>query len=221
MKALFAATALTAFAGTALAGGTLIAQFDLQDHPDANENPPPYGLRLDGIIAPGTATLSINQFSDTVLSVFDDGGILSINISGTLFGGAVSGGSYVGGGEAYEIDMNYVVGVTDLFGGWNVSGFDAMNAGTLTRVSDNTEFDLYGMPNLVDNVLNFRPDGYRLDNDEDTWVGRGWITDQIDGTDPLNGERDWIFTAIDREIPAPGAAALLAMGGLLSTRRRR
>jgi hypothetical protein len=220
MKAFLAATALTAFAGTALAGGTLIAQFDLQDHPDANENPPPYGLRVDGIIAPGTATLSINQFSDTVLSVFDDGGILSINIQGTLWGGGVSGGSYISA-EAYEIDMNYVVGVSDLFGGWNVSGFDAMNAGTLTRVSDNTEFEIYGMPNLVDNVLNFRPDGYRLDGDDDTWVGRGWITDQIDGTDPLDGERDWIFTAIDREIPAPGAAALLAMGGLLSTRRRR
>lgn len=173
---------------------------------------------MDNIIGMGLATLSLDHFGDTMLTVYDDNGDLSINIQGTLWGGVVSGGSYVSA-EAYTIDMTYSVGVADNFGGWVVTGFDAANMGVLTRVSDNMAWDLFAMTEPSNNAFLFRPDGYRLDMDDDTWVGRGWITDQSDGTDPLNGARDWIFQAT--EVPAPGTAVLALSGVLAMSRRRR
>jgi uncharacterized protein (TIGR03382 family) len=149
--------------------------------------------------------------------VYDDGGVLSINISGTLHGGVVDGlGGYVSA-ASYAVDFNYSVGVSASDGGWIVTGFDAANMGTLTNLDTNDSVDMYakGMP---DTFL-FLPDDHRLDTDGNDWVGRGWITDQADGSDPLGGTRDWLFTAT--EIPAPGAFALLGLGGFIASRRRR
>lgn len=217
MKQVGACALLGATAMTANAGGLVIGQFALHDHPDAYEAPPPYGLRVDNIIGSGLSTLSLDQFSDTVLTVYDDGGNLSININGTLWGGEVSGNAYVSP-EAYTVDMTYSIGVNPDFGGWLVTGFDSANAGTITRVSDNMSWDIFGMPSMTGAVLHFRPDGYRLDGDDSTWVGRGWITDQSDGSDPLQGARDWIFTAT--VIPAP-STGLIALTGVLAMSRRR
>lgn len=201
----------------AQAGGLVIGEYLLGDHPNGNQNPPPYGLRLDNMLGAGIATLSIGYYNDTVLTVYDDGGNLSINISGTLHGGVVDGsGGYVSA-ASYAVDFNYSVGVSATGGGWVVSGFDAANMGTLTNLDTNDTIDMYakGMP---DTFL-FLPDGHRLGGDDSSWVGRGWITDQVDGSDPLGGTRDWLFTAT--EIPAPGAFALLGMGGFIASRRRR
>lgn len=217
MKQVGTCALLGVMAMTANAGGLVIGQYALSDHPDANENPPPYGLRADNIVGAGTATLSLDHFSDTLLTVYDDNGDLSINIQGTLWGGSVSGGSYISA-EAYTVDMTYTVAVEALFGGWRVTGFSDMNAGTITRVSDNFSWDIYAGTEPSNNSFIFRPDGYRLDGDDSTWVGRGWITDQSDGTDPLGGARDWIFTAT--EIPAP-STGLIALTGVLAMSRRR
>ena len=202
---------------SASAGGLVIAEFQLGDHPNGNQNPPPYGLRLDNLLGAGIATLSIGYYNDTVLTVHDNGGVLSINIAGTLYGGLVDGsGGYISA-TSYAVDFTYAVGVVASGGGWVVNSFDPSNMGTLTNLDTNAvlEFYDYGTP---DTFL-FLPDDHRLDTDANDWVGRGWLTDQTDGTDPYSGARDWLFTAT--VIPAPSAIALLGMGGLVATRRRR
>jgi uncharacterized protein (TIGR03382 family) len=217
MKAITAGIVLATTTMGASAGGLLIGEYQLGDHPNGNQNPPPYGLRLDNVLGSGIATLSIGYHNDTVLQVYDDGGDLSIHISGTLHGGLVNGsGGYVSAAD-YSVDFSYSVGVSASGGGWIVTGFDAANMGTLTNLDTNDTIDLYakGMP---DTFL-FLPDDHRLDTDANDWVGRGWLTDQSDGSDPLGGTRDWLFTAT--EIPAPSALALMGLGGLVSTRRRR
>jgi hypothetical protein len=45
-------------ASSANAGGLVIAEYQLGDHPNGNQNPPPYGLRLDNMLGAGTTTLS-------------------------------------------------------------------------------------------------------------------------------------------------------------------
>lgn len=217
MNTIITSAALAATTMAASAGGLVIAEYQLGDHPNGNQNPPPYGLRLDNMLGSGVATLSIGYHNDTVLTVIDDGGDLSINISGTLHGGLVDGfGDYVSASD-YAVDFTYSVGVVASGGGWVVSTIDSANSGTLTNLDTNDVTTLYttGMP---DTFL-FLPDDHRLDTDANDWVGRGWITDQTDGSDPLGGTRDWLFTAT--EIPAPGALALLGLGGMVSVRRRR
>jgi MYXO-CTERM domain-containing protein len=219
MKYMIAIAAVSAAAMSASAGGLTIGQYLLGDHPGGGENPPPYGLRLDGIVGAGAATLSLGHHSDTILTVIDDGGTLSINISGTLYGGAVDGmGGYVSA-TSYAIDMDYVIGVSDEGNGWAVNGFTASNSGTLTNLDTMAVIDLYGKDNSAGLVFAFLADGHRLTGDDTSWVGRGWITDQSDGTDPHSGFRDWLFTAT--EVPAPGAFALVGLGGLCASRRRR
>ena len=211
--ALVAGTAFSAFAGS-----TVVGQYLLGDHPDGNQSPPPYGLRIDNILDAGAITLSIGHHNDTVLTVYDDGGNLSINISGTLYGGLLDGvGGYVSA-ESYAVDFTYGVNVNALANGWEVNGFDAGNAGTLTNLGTNVVTDLYGKPNMSGLNFAFLADGHRL-GDNTTWVGRGWLTGEVDGSDPLAGDRDWLFTAT--EIPAPGSFALLGLGGLVAARRRR
>jgi len=203
----------------ASAGGLDIGVFQLNDHPGGGENPPPYGLRLDGILGAGIATLSLDFYNDTILTVHDNGGALSINISGTLYGGLVDNlGGYISA-NTYDVDFTYTVGVNGVSNGWDVNGFDVGNIGTVTNTDTNDVTTIYGKPNDLGLNFAFLADGHRLDGDNSSWVGRGWVTDQADGSDPYAGFRDWLFTAT--EVPAPGALALLGLGGLISTRRRR
>ena len=141
-----------------------------------------------------------------------------MNITGTLYGGEVVGGAYVDPHD-YEVDFWYHLNVSDTGNGWIVDGFDAGNTGTLTNTDDNTAYTLYGKANDQDRVFEFLADGFRLDNDDSSWVGRGWLTPNSDGTNSLGGQQDWIFTATT--IPAPGAAALFGIAGICASRRRR
>lgn len=199
------------------AGGLVIGEFALADHPDGSAAPPLYGLRLDNILDSGTVTLSMDHFGDTVLTVVDDGGNLSINIAGTLWGGQISGNAYVSA-EAYVVDMNYTVNVNPNGGGWVVAGVDAANSGSITRVSDNMSWDLYTVSDGSNSFV-FRPDDHRLPTDANDWVGRGWLSTNDDGTDSGGGNQDWLFTAT--EIPAPGSALLALAGVAVMGRRRR
>ena len=180
--------------------------------------PPAYGLRLDNVVAPGLAVLSMDEFGDSRLVVSEDAGNLSIRITGTLWGGSVVLNSFVSP-QAYAIDFTYSVNVADLMNGWDVHAFNTMNTGTLTNVNTNQEYTLYGKADMTGLVFQFLGDGLRIPSDNSTFVGRGWLTTLADGTDSNGGAQDWLF--VGTPVPAPGALALLGLGGLTATRRRR
>jgi len=116
-----------ATASTASAG--LIAQFILDDHPDASQSPPPYGLRLDNFFSGSGGSGGVTTFSfgnapgNVLLSVFDDNnsdrGVpsLRINISGVVSGGEDSG---YGQGD-WSLSMDYTMNVAANGNGWIVN----------------------------------------------------------------------------------------------------
>lgn len=206
---------------SASSGGLVIAEFELGDHPDGNAAEPFYGLRLDNMLAPGVVTLSMDHFNNTRMSVIEYNGVLSMHITGTLYGGAVNDHAYVDA-HSYEVNFTYALNVTDAGNGWEVNSFDAGNTGTITDLDTNEVTTLFGKANSSDLVFSMLADGHRLSGDSSSWVGRGWLTDNSDGSMPGAGAQDWLFTATKLpEVPAPSAIALLGLGGMLSSRRRR
>ena len=137
-------------AGGANAG--VIYQQRLVDHPDGNQNPPPYGLRIDNIFRStdsgatllgsdgnGATTFSFshaqsNVFIQIIDDIGNDGIADRIRIFGTAYGGMDQSNQVgVGAGE-YEIEMNYFANVTTVAGpdgGWRASA-SSSNVGTIT-----------------------------------------------------------------------------------------
>lgn len=220
-----AAGAALSISGVAFAGPTVIAEFAIHDHPEAGLLPPSYALRLDEVFGGDPATYSADTFENATLTVMQDGaGAFSINISGTFFGGPDNGSDWVNPFEI-EVSMNYTANVVELANGWQVNGFTTMNSGTFTRVDTNQSVTLYGMESMnvgdgpIGSTFVFASDGHRIDGDDSTWVGRGWLTSNTDGSAIGDPAQDWLFSATI--IPAPSALALLGMGGLAAARRRR
>lgn len=219
------------FSGAAQAGMSTTV-FALADHPDSDENPPPYGLRFDDIFTEiggtgGVTSFSMNAFGDTTLTVTDDGvGGLTIDITGTLYGGVDNGGSYGYGEGAFALDFTYAVSVAADGTGWVVNDEDPLNSGTLTALAGNadiamgTVFDFYGQVTEGGPIFIFNNDGWRLENHPEfdpltTWVGRGWHSN-----DTVGGVlHDFIF--VGELIPTPGAAMVLLGGGVFGAARRR
>jgi len=230
--------AALALAGVANAG--LLAQFELADHPDASQAPPPYGLRLDNFFANsggegGVTTFSFNTEGGVRLSVFDEtefgdrtGSTLRINISGEVFGGESSGF----GVGSYFLDFNYTMHVSPMDDGWVVTNADPNNSGTLTPVFGVEDGRGGGAEYLTffdqnneeeDASFQFLGDGHRLDSLDrgslQLLVGRGWLTFNQDNTDSA-GTQDFLF--VGRIIPLPSAAGMGLVGlGLVVSRRRR
>lgn len=220
MKSMMCCAAIVAFAG--VANASTVTQFRLGDHPDGSQNPPPYGLRFDGLFGGhSVATFSMDHFADTTLTVTDNGGNINMHIVGTLYGGLVDGaGGYVSP-DIYYLDFSYTVNVQAQTNGWIAFGEHAGDAGSLIRDhagSPSTNpadfFALETKAQTSGEAFFFLADGHRLP-DNDSWVGWGWFQPRnSDG-----GSQDFLFTA--DLIPAPASACLLAFGGLMSARRRR
>lgn len=213
----------------------------LGNHPDANQNPPPYGLRLDDLflqaVTAGSVTNAVGgvtSFSfdpadgaNMVLTTTTVGPNVEINIAGTAFGGVDTGVTYGFGAGLYDIDFTYRVNVTEVAGpdgGFTVSPNSAMNNGTITAqagitdVAAGTTWTLYDQS---DNSFQLLADGHRLGSfpailAQDPFVGRGWVTFNADGSN-TSGTQDWLF------IPEPSCLALMCIGGIgfLSRQRRR
>jgi len=222
MRTQLAAAAIVVAAGTmpALAGGTLVRQFSLFDHPDGGVNPQAYGLRLDGFNDATPVTFSFEDRnsgeSNVRLQVFDDGVNLEIRIHGTVWGNSASGGDDYGD---FLLDVTYTVNTQGT--GWQSAHANAGNLiGTLDHMPTGMQTDL-GEVDLFERsdgsgTFRFLEDGFRLAGDSSTWVGRGWVNGDDGNTN------DFLFTAV---VPLPPAAfaglgMLAGMGAYRRLRRR-
>lgn len=214
------------------AQGALITSFALRDHPDGLLNPPPYGLRFDGVFSsapfnrPGEATFSFNAFNNVVLSVFQDApAVYRITISGMVFGGIDAGATYGFGAGAYSLSFEYAANVTPSGTGWIVTTDSPLNDGTLTSLGnpDVPAGTVFAMQDKLGNPPGYSfallQDEHRLpgypEAGQGYWVGRGWMQGHMD---PVT--RDFLFLAT--KIPAPGAGSVMMIGAAaLGARRRR
>jgi hypothetical protein len=219
MKKLCAAVCASAVVAGSTMATPVVTKFRLSDHPDGNQNPPPYGLRIDGLFGGGVTTFSINGGTGTTLTVVDDGSTITIDIDGVLYGGEASGGVYTGHTGLYEVHFSYTMNVVEDGTGWRVTNQHALNAGTIEQLSSGTTWniaDKYG--NGPGYSFAFLQDDHRLaghpEQGQGYWVGRGWVMGAGSGT------RDWLF--LGELIPLPSTAGLgLAGLGLVAIRRRR
>ncbi len=218
------------------------------NHPDAEQDPPPYGLRLDNLFqqTPSSGSLvggvgGVTSFSfdpgdgsSMSMNVNDLGGDLEINISGVAKGGVDAGGTYGYGEGLFAIDFTYtmnVEGVVGPMGGWKVTPNNAANNGTITALAGNadiaagTEWTIWDQVDGNNDSFLVVRDQHRLGSYPavsalDPLVGRGWVTYSSIGQES-SGTQDWLFIA-DTPIPEPASIMLLAAGcGAVALRRNR
>ncbi len=223
---------------------TLILQERALDHPDGNINPPPYGLRLDGLFSQasdegGFAGGVGGAGKDTTFSFSTNGaGVVvkvfevvanqfRIEIAGTVFGGQDDGddGNPDFGAGLYDIFMDYSFNVVEIADGWKVSPNSAQNAGWIrsqgnTDVAAGNKWLFYDRTDNNNNSFVLRSDNHRNPGIPHNFVGRGWNTLNSDGSKfgDSGTTQDWLFVTI----PLPSGSAMALAGiGLVGLRRRR
>jgi hypothetical protein len=217
-----AAIAALVCSSTATAALILPGDYQLDNHPAGTANPPAYGLTVAGIDGSSDRfTFSFSQADGADMILRYDDVADTIRIFGNAFGGRDGGNDWVSDSYlgTYFIDFTFDVGVglapgdDDLV----VIASTESNFGTL-QLPDSTVLDLYDVFS-DDFGHSFRfgdtddDSGHR---DFDGLSGWGWV--EVDGMEDSTVHRDWIFTA--QYIPAPAAAALLAVFGVVPRRRR-
>jgi len=225
----FAIVAVILFA---VPGFATVTTYSLADHIDGNQNPPSYGLRLDGLLGSGGVfTFSFdhddgNEQADMKLE-FDDSD-MSVRISGRAYGGRDTGTEWDATDQGWvDVDFTYTVNVimadnadgdpgNDLY----VTGQDPLNAGAIT-LDGWGGGDTYSLSDKA----NTSGTSFRFDNDYDPRdpvaeanpmivSGAGWLL--IDGQD-FSGSQDWLFVA---EIDAPTPVEAATWGGIKGLYRR-
>ncbi len=219
----------------------------LNDHPGGSENPPPYGLRLDGLAGTtGVVTFSFDGESNSDVSdpgfewkqmrldYYDNG---DVHIFGNIYGGEVNESSreYEGNFGTFELDYWYYGATEDgdklTADVGSSNGAGDFNGGSLTAIDiDNGSFTNSDSFSLIDKAKSgttqsflFDSDGHRLTGDSTTFVGRGWhrFATSSDGNSNASGYRDFLFTA--NAVPEPTTLVVWSMLGLgcIGVSRRR
>ncbi len=186
---LFAAWA-GALPGPAQAGMIAEHRYTLLSHPDGNQLPPPYGLRLDGIewfatneSSGGDSDTWTFDFTDmqATFTVNDGSNDDTFRIHGTAVGGRDTGGgsSYDGGvSVTVEIDFTYTdfdgqndyydpeIHVNDGIGTWSTKGTGSIKfLDGIHGIAKDTEIGLLAYADGSGNLFNFDSDpapGHRL-----------------------------------------------------------
>lgn len=226
--------AVAAFALSAAAQASILAPgvYVLGNHPDGNEVPPPYGLRLDELVNVtanhDVFSFDFNHTGSLVQLVVAPG---SLRIIGDVYGGRDVGSAYANDQYQgfYHIDMIYNVGVTQVPGDDDIYVHTAnhSNFGSITLPAGALAGNGTNVVNLVDERGN--PDNgtsLRIGNEDNDLghrgfngvSGWGWLSYvTATGGDVHVTSSDWLFTVV----PTPGSAVLLGMGVLATGRRRR
>ncbi|RMH24839.1 MAG: hypothetical protein D6693_09595 [Planctomycetota bacterium] len=200
--------------------------YRLSNHPDANQDPPPYGIRWDELsdVTAGNDvfTISFDEPGTNMLMTYDGS---SLHIFGTGFGGRDVGTGYAADSFLgfYQIDFTFSVGVglapgdDDLI----VIAPTGSNTGTIT-LPDATVVSIFDKETTG---LGTPGSTFRF-GDEDNDLGHrgfaglsGWGWIEILGAENPSATRDFLFTAV--LVPTPGATGLLGVAGLALLRRRR
>ena len=208
----------------ATAGAAVISTgtYQLHDHPDAAQDPPPDALRLNELVDVTSGndvfTMSFDATGSDMKLDYDGS---SIHIYGIAYGGRDVGGTYAADAYLgfYDIDFWYTVGVGP------AGADDDIDVVAPSDSNSGTVITPYG-PTIT---LLDKSNGdytFRL-GDEDNDLGHrgfpgisGWGWVEIDGALNPSATRDWLFTA-DFVIPTPGALSLLAPLALVPFRHRR
>ncbi|ARN73271.1 hypothetical protein [Oceanicoccus sagamiensis] len=230
-----AALPLAAILGCVLsvnAQAIAVGSYNLYNHPDGSENPPAYGLRLDGLLSGNSSeeyTFDFNH-QDSAMTLSYDGS--TIVIDGTAFGGEDAGSSYVAGTTAvWTIHFEYEVGISSSANG----GVDDLivNANGANFGSISSNLGTIELSDKASSGTSFRfgdksGNGHRGFDGISGW---GWLmhgSDCLGGTDCENIQySDWLFTASATTpvtaVPVPGALWLFTSSilGLVAVKRRR
>lgn len=183
--------------GMAASSSAAIITFDLLNHPDGNQNPPPYGLRIDALefFLNGPEEGSVNDvwtfsFDDpdaSMTGTYDDVANTFL-IEGTAVGGVDTGGS--GGSAEVAISFLYEdvtnLGLLSSFPVLEVTtGAGGSGSGTLTFNEAAESIPVFTVVNLVAFAnssglfMRFAADNHRLDCGSDAGCGnpvfRGWL----------------------------------------------
>lgn len=223
------AAAAAAFVIPALAAmGTPISQglYDLHNHPDGAERPPTYGLRLDELYNATSGhdvfTFDFNHAQSNMQMTYWG---TTIHIFGVSWGGRDTGSGYANDmyRRLYTIDFTYNIGVGI------VPGDDDVYVNPGTQYNYGSISSALGTIGLRDGHYSGAQLDFRL-GDENNDLGHrgyagisgwGWLFTQTgaNGGYVNHASDDWLFTAT--LVPTPGSAALLGLGALAATRRRR
>ncbi|MFG0284438.1 MAG: hypothetical protein ACF8R7_08455 [Phycisphaerales bacterium JB039] len=191
-KYLAGACAASLLVTTVASADTVLLSGKLADHPDAQKDPPPYGLRFDNMYEETPLSGSVtgaptkgagpdvvttfsfsNSASDVNILVKEIGaagsGVITIRIWGTVYGGVDSGGVYGFGEGAYELDFTYSgPGVDPVSDGWAVTESTSVGSGTLkakagiTGVADGTTWSFADKADGSGKSFLLREDLHRL-----------------------------------------------------------
>jgi hypothetical protein len=139
-----------AIGATATPASATVYSFGLGDHPDGNQAPPLYGLRLDELINAsaghdvytftfGAGAMKLDYDDKNTATGADD----TIRIHGSATGGRDTGPGYVMGGNA-TIDFTYRLNIAD-----PVDLAGAADSGTSTTMVEVSNHDTASMSNWI------------------------------------------------------------------------